>query len=137
MRNWGHTAKFCSPGRVDELGQSLGEPEREENTGGVNEFGLGGLHLGGDLDALDGGWHTVTRKGKTVRPLCMGYVCEVDKPGCNYARCGNHSRCNYPARGELDKGNYERIKVTADSGAVEHAAPRSLAKGAHSGDEGV
>ena len=56
------------------------EPEQEEDmTGAVNEFGIGGLYLGGDVDSLEAGWRTVTRRGKTVNRMCMGSICAMDR----------------------------------------------------------
>ena len=114
--HWGHTAKFCQAGGVDRIGHEHDEPDAEADmTRSVNEFGIGGLYLGGDVDSLEAGWHTINRRGKAVKRLCMGSICNVDK------NAGGNPSTN--RTGDA----YERIRITADSGAVDHVAPRSTA----------
>ena len=101
---------------MSEIGQGGSEPEKEEDvTGAVNEFGIGGLYLGGDVDSLESGWHTVVRRGKPLRRMCIGSVCAVNRN--TPAGVCTHDRSD----------SYEKIRVTADSGAVDHVAPKSTA----------
>ena len=71
--------------------------------------------MGGDLDALESGWRTVVKNGKRTKRLCMGCVCAVDH-ATNGGPCGGR---------QLQ--DYEKVRVTADSGAVDHVAPKSTA----------
>ena len=78
--NWGHTAKFCQVGRIGEVDNEGAEPEQEDDRpGSVNEFGIGGLYLGGGVDSLEPGWSQVIRKGKRIHRTCMGSICNVDR----------------------------------------------------------
>ena len=54
--NWGHTAKYCKYAqRVQDLDEEQGAPSEKEvrEDRALNEFGLGGLELGGSVWSLD------------------------------------------------------------------------------------
>ena len=114
--NWGHTAKFCQAGRIQEIGQEQEEPDQEvDHSQIVNELGIGGLYIGGNVDSVEAGWHTANRRGKTVKRTCMRSVCAIDR------RASSNTGADKSAEA------YEKIRITADSGAVDHVAPRSTA----------
>ena len=58
----------------------------------------------------------------------MGSVCAVNHT-CGRDNCvDNHTGCHVKGKHGVN-GAFEEVKITADSGAVDHVAPRSLAKG--------
>ena len=82
---------------------------------------LGGLELGGISAVLrkeESEWkQVVTKKNKPKHKRGMGVVCRI------IWYCGR-SESHHEQFGE-----FEEIMITADSGAVDHVAPPSLAKG--------
>ena len=82
----------------------------------LDAFTLGGLELSG-IDMIDRDWEVVKRKrSRYEKGYNMGEVYQLTdgKGGTAHMK---------------EDGRYEEIKITADSGAVDHVAPRSLAKG--------
>ena len=87
---------------------------------------LGGLELGGlnmvgvksEEDKFEEPWKQVVRRRSKGEPRgVLGYLCPVGHA------CDHGGGCHKFTEG------YEEVKVTADSGAVDHVAPRTLAKG--------
>ena len=84
----------------------------------VNSMSLGGLELRVLNSVENDSWvEVVSRRAKRWGGVDMGSVCAVNHTGC------------HPKGGHKVNGEFEDIKITADSGAVDHVAPRSLAKG--------
>ena len=92
----------------------------------INAMSLGGLELGGlnmvgvksGEDKFEEPWKQVVRRRSKGEPRgVLGYLCPVGHA------CDHGGGCHKFTEG------YEEVKVTADSGAVDHVAPRTLAKG--------
>ena len=92
------------------------EPDQEVDHGQtVNELGIGGLYSRGDIDSVESGWRAASRRGGLAR-----------RGGASGAHAVNR-KVSFNTNMDGSDGAYEKIRVTADSGAVDHVAPRSTA----------
>ena len=112
---WGHTAKNCMQREVNFMDEHRHDDSEGDHE--VNSMSLGGLELRGLNSVENDSWvEVVSRRAKRWGGVNMGSVCAVNHTGC------------HPKGGHEVNGRFEEVKITADSGAVDHVAPRSLAK---------
>ena len=108
---------------MQDLDEEQGAPSEKEvrDDRPLNEFGLGGLELGGSVWSLDrdkdGPW-TLIRQPKR-KPALRPCKYPTDRELFHVAKEDDKGS----ERASVRRGKYDMAKVAADSGAADHVAP--------------